>query len=62
VLGTGLGAADQMCETHAIYKYSITDKHLHLRRRWQGAEHPICISREIARSAAANLSQSQRGL
>ena len=62
MLRTGRGAADQMCNTHAIYKYSIAAKHLHLRGRWQEAAHPICMSREIARSTAANLSQSRRGL
>jgi hypothetical protein len=56
VLGTGLGAADQMCKTHAIYKYSITGKHLHLRGRWQAAAYPICMTRWTARTTAANLS------
>jgi len=53
---TGRGAADQMCNTHATYKVSITGKHLHLRRRWQGDAYPICMTLALARSAAAKLS------
>ena len=56
MLGTGLGAADQMCKTHAIYKVFITGKHLHLRGRWQAAAYPICMTPWTARTTAANLS------